>query len=132
MKHKLSQYNKPDLSSNLHSESSKNDSYRWEISKNIFATRSADLRWERVCFIGIVYCSENVFHILLLCDSRVFLIRNFWANERPTTTENETETENPNYPKSQTKAIVRGGLYYKTEVKWRRFITCMICMKTLL
>ena len=32
------------------------------------------------------------------------MIRNFWANERPTTTENVTETENPNYPKSQTKA----------------------------
>ena len=27
---------------------------------------------------------------------------------------------------------LQGGLYYKTEVKWRRFITCMICMKTLL
>ena len=28
--------------------------------------------------------------------------------------------------------VLRGVLYYKTEVKWRRFITCMICMKTLL
>ena len=41
-----------------------------------------------------------------MSDSRVFLIRNFWKNEKPTTTENETETENPSYPKSETKTEV--------------------------
>ena len=41
-----------------------------------------------------------------MSDSRVFFIRNFWKNERPTSTENETETENPSHPKSETKTEV--------------------------
>ena len=37
-----------------------------------------------------------------MCDSRVFLIRNFWKDERPTSTEYETATEHSFYPKSET------------------------------
>ena len=39
---------------------------------------------------------------LPLCDSRVFLIRNFWKNERPSSTEYETATENSYNLKNET------------------------------
>ena len=43
-----------------------------------------------------------------MCDSRVFLIRNFWKNERPSSTEYETATENSYYPKSETDTEISG------------------------
>ena len=41
-----------------------------------------------------------------MCDSRVFLIRNFWKNERPTSTESETATEHSYYRKSETETEI--------------------------
>ena len=41
-----------------------------------------------------------------MCDSRVFVIRNFWKNERPTSTESETATEHSYYPKSETETEI--------------------------
>ena len=41
-------------------------------------------------------------------DSQVFLTRNFWKIERPTSTENETESENSYYPKSETDTVISG------------------------
>ena len=46
------------------------------------------------------------FYFLPFCDSRVFFIRKFWENERPTSTEDETSTENSFYPKSETETEV--------------------------
>ena len=41
-----------------------------------------------------------------MCDSRVFLIRNFWKDERPTSTEYETATEHSFYPESETETEI--------------------------
>ena len=38
------------------------------------------------------------------------MIRNFWKNERPTSTEFETESENSYYPKSETEAEISGTI----------------------
>ena len=41
-----------------------------------------------------------------MCDSRVFLIRIFWENERLTSTEHETATEDSFYPKSENETEI--------------------------
>ena len=77
--------------------------------------------------------------------SRIIYSRTtFWVHFKHDFIQEYSEifTKNPNdfegleefYHLDQAKndiSKLQGLLYYKTEVKWRRFITCMICMKTI-
>ena len=56
--------------------SQKDNSYRWEISKNIFATRGADLSWGYDNSIGIVY--------LLVCRSHFVITPTLFGRKCPT------------------------------------------------
>ena len=52
--------------------------------------------------------AESVSDLYELSGSEDGRLRNFWKNERPTSTENETSSENSYYPKSETETEISG------------------------